>query len=202
VLWRSIKHNNITVIGNPIRRIKDDRIIRQNYILNVGRFSREKRQHLIIKLFSELGREDWKLVLVGDGPLLADCQKYASTMRIEDKVLFTGEVNNVEDYYLQSKIFAYASVSEGFPNVLGEALSAGLAAISFNFEAGAEDLIKNEFNGYLVPDGENELYKDRLVYLMENEKIREAFAENSKLVLKKFDHVRVCEAYYQFITGK
>jgi len=200
-LCQRIKCPQIKVIGNPIRKIEGNSICRQNYILNVGRFSKEKRQKLIIQLFSELGRKDWTLIFVGDGPRLEECKNYVSSIGFTQNILFFGEVNNVEEFYLSSKIFAYASISEGFPNVLGEALSAGLASVTFNFEAGAEDLILNGYNGYIIDNDDYELYKVKLLTLMDNIKIRETFRENSKVVLKKFNLENICEEFYKFITS-
>ena len=46
-------------------------------------------------------------------------------MGVADRVIFAGKQSDVEKYYLKSKIFAFTSSSEGFPNAIGEAMSAG-----------------------------------------------------------------------------
>jgi len=49
----------------------------------------------------------------------------------------------VKAYYLKSKIFAFTSNSEGFPNAIGEAQSAGLPVIAFDCIAGSSELSNN-----------------------------------------------------------
>ena len=69
----------------------------------------------------------------------------------EDKVFLEGKQADVETYYFKSKVFAFTSSSEGFPNVIGEAMSARLPVIAFDCIAGPSEMIKDNENGFLIP---------------------------------------------------
>jgi GalNAc-alpha-(1->4)-GalNAc-alpha-(1->3)-diNAcBac-PP-undecaprenol alpha-1,4-N-acetyl-D-galactosaminyltransferase len=120
---------------------------------------------------------------------------------ISDKVEFIGESKNVESYYLKSKIFAFTSIVEGFPTVLGEALSAGLACISYNCHSGASDLIKNDDNGYLVKINNKLEYKNKLEILLESDNLRKRFIDKSTLKIRDFDLEIISNKYYNFLLS-
>lgn len=65
----------IIVIPNFLRTIKDYQSERQNQIINIGHCSFEKGQHYLIDAFARLNAPGWRLVIVGDGPLIGDLKK-------------------------------------------------------------------------------------------------------------------------------
>lgn len=101
---------------------------------SVGRFHADKGQDLLIKAFSELAGEfpELRLVLVG-----RDCDDNNSTLvqlinaaDIKDKVLLLGERSDVAACLAAFDMYCMPSRTEGFPNGLAEAMSAGLAAVA------------------------------------------------------------------------
>ncbi len=116
----------------------------------MGRFISSKQQSLLINIFDTIDDNNWKLIFLGDGPKLQELKSKAKTKKSFGRIIFEGNVSNVDEYYAKSKIFAFTSNSEGFPNALAEAMSAGCACISFDCIAGPSDLIKDEINGYLI----------------------------------------------------
>jgi len=196
-----VGHHNIAVIPNPIEKWNPSEVGRENIILNVGRFIRSKQQALLIRYFAEINHPDWSLVLVGDGPELGNCQTLAQGLQVADRVLFTGSVRNVHEYYARSKIFAFTSVSEGFPNALGEAMAAGLAAISFDCVAGPADLIKSDKNGLLIPEGDDQQYMDSLVKLMHNEAEIDRLSMAAQDSMLAFNEEKIAASYFDFMSG-
>jgi GalNAc-alpha-(1->4)-GalNAc-alpha-(1->3)-diNAcBac-PP-undecaprenol alpha-1,4-N-acetyl-D-galactosaminyltransferase len=143
--------------------------------------------------------DNWKLVFLGDGPLLAKAKQYVTDLGICDKVLFMGKKKEVELYYRKAKVFAFTSSSEGFPNALGEAMSAGLASISFDCVAGPSELIDDGINGFLIRGMNYELYRQRLKTLMENQEIRNSFRVKAKEKMEHFSIEYIGEKFYQFL---
>jgi GalNAc-alpha-(1->4)-GalNAc-alpha-(1->3)-diNAcBac-PP-undecaprenol alpha-1,4-N-acetyl-D-galactosaminyltransferase len=191
---RTLKHKNVVHIPNPIKEIKHEtNETQENIILNVGRFIKTKQQKLLIDIFDDLDINNWKLVFLGDGPELDGVKKYASRLKSSDRVVFKGSVTDVDSYYGKAKIFAFTSVSEGFPNVLAEALNSGLACISFDCEAGPSDLIINDYNGYLIALNKVDVYKKKLEMLVYKEEIRNKFVKNSVTHMKNFDRIVILE---------
>lgn len=197
-----LQHSNIRVIGNPIRSIQGTNFKRENIILNVGRFIKSKNQHLLLRYFSEIENKNWRLVFVGDGEELNNVKIKAIELGLNNKVDFPGIVKNINEYYLRSKIFAFTSSSEGFPNALGEAMSAGCACISFDCEAGPSDLIDDGKNGYLIERMNHNDYKEKLQRLMTDEKLRLEFVMKAKVKIEEFSIEKIGKKYVDFIMSR
>jgi GalNAc-alpha-(1->4)-GalNAc-alpha-(1->3)-diNAcBac-PP-undecaprenol alpha-1,4-N-acetyl-D-galactosaminyltransferase len=203
IFQKMYKQSNFKVIGNPIRAIENQNLEKENYVLMVGRYIKSKQQDALIRIFAKVNAPNWKLILLGYDHLQqanqANWEKLAEDLEIKDKVIFTGKQANVEEYYSKSKIFAFTSKSEGFPNVIGEAMSAGLPVIAFDCVAGPSDLITNDTNGYLIPLNNEELFVQKLKYLIDNQSKREDFGKNAKNSMAQFELNYICKQYEEFI---
>lgn len=196
-------HSNFKVIGNPIRQIQPKECAKENVILMVGRYIESKQQNVLIEIFSKLNAPDWKLVLLGYDHLKQENQikwkALVSELGIKDRVIFTGKQSDVEHYYLTSKVFAFTSVSEGFPNVIGEAMSAGLPVVAFDCIAGPSDLITDGNNGFLIPMGNQELFAQKLQFLIDNPEQIVNLGNNSKRNIIPFELNYICSQFEKFI---
>jgi glycosyltransferase involved in cell wall biosynthesis len=67
----------------------------------------------------------------------------------KDKVFLEGEQKEIDPWYHRAKLFAFTSSSEGYPNVVGEALSAGLPVVAYDCIAGPSDMIDDGKTGIL-----------------------------------------------------
>jgi GalNAc-alpha-(1->4)-GalNAc-alpha-(1->3)-diNAcBac-PP-undecaprenol alpha-1,4-N-acetyl-D-galactosaminyltransferase len=204
IFQKMYRHTNFKVIGNPIRQIENTVLEKENYILMVSRYIESKQQNKLIEIFSKLNAPSWKLVLLGYDHLKQSNQvkweKLATDLNISDRVIFTGKQADVEYYYNISKVFAFTSVSEGFPNVIGEAMSAGLPIIAFDCVAGPSDLISDNENGFLIPLDRDEIFVQKLQYLIDNPEIRNKFGEKSKINIKQFELNYICRQFENFIV--
>lgn len=99
---------------------------------HIGEFNHQKNQEFLISLISKLDYK-YKLVLVGDGPNCSNIKKIVKSKKLDDKVIFTGNINNVNDYLMAMDIFVLPSRFEGQPFVLIEAMATGLPIIVSNF---------------------------------------------------------------------
>ncbi len=199
-------HKNIQIIGNPIRAILPNQSTRENIILSVGRLIKSKNHDALIRIFANLkNAEKWKLIIVGYDHLKqqnqAKLETLAKELRISERVEFAGKQKDVESYYLRSKIFAFTSSSEGFPNVVGEAMSAGLPIISYDCVAGPSDLIEDGYNGYLIPLNDEVLYLERLQRLIDDNELSERFASNSLIKIKEFEPNHILQKFEQIISN-
>lgn len=199
------KHQNIAVIGNPIRCIRSDNSIsREKIVLMVGRLIESKHQDILIEMFSQIDQPDWQLIIVGYDHLkqynMARLQVLAKELGIDNRVIFTGKLNNIEELYLRSSIFAFTSSSEGFPNVIGEAMSAGLPVVAFDCVAGPSEMIRDGYNGFLVPLFNAEAFKLKLTRLMIDENLRNELGSNAKKSIVRFSRDKICDTFYAFIT--
>ena len=112
-------------------RIRDNLSISNSFLLgHVGAFLPVKNHSFIIAVFKELSNMglDCKLILIGDGTknFKHSIIKQAVTLGIHDKIIFTGVINNVNEYMQAMDALIFPSLYEGFGNVLIEAQAAGL----------------------------------------------------------------------------
>jgi glycosyltransferase involved in cell wall biosynthesis len=128
-------------------------------------------------------------------------QKLVTDLDATDKVVLAGKQFNVEQYYLKSKIFAFTSSSEGFPNVIGEAMSAGLPVVAFDCIAGPSELIRDNVNGFLIPLFDYQLFREKLEELMDNEHLREKFGAAAAISIKQFSVESIGEKFYSFLLN-
>jgi GalNAc-alpha-(1->4)-GalNAc-alpha-(1->3)-diNAcBac-PP-undecaprenol alpha-1,4-N-acetyl-D-galactosaminyltransferase len=197
---KHLKIKRIKVIGNPVPDLYDPAIERRNVILNVGRFIQTKNQQLLIDIFDEINPVAWELWFVGQGPMLNFCKEKASNFLSGKRIVFLDKISNVKEIYNSAKVFAFTSTSEGFPNALAEAMSAGLACISFDCVAGPSELIEDEFNGFLVKNFDTIEFRNKLNILIQSPLIRENFAKNAMATVKRYSENKIVDSFYKFIN--
>lgn len=125
--------------GKNLNRFKFDShirdIVRQKLQLgdelvfgHVGKFNHQKNHMFLLDVFGEILKikPDSKLILIGDGPLKQEINDKISRMRINDKVILLGEINNVNDILNGLDIMIFPSLFEGLPNVVLEWQASGL----------------------------------------------------------------------------
>lgn len=201
-MFKKTRHPNIAVIGNPVRAVQNAHPARENIILNVGRMIPSKRQGLLIDIFSEIGNLDWQLVILGDGPQMEALKQKIAALGLSGRVVLAGSRKDIDAFYSKSRIFAFTSVSEGFPTALGEALNTPLASISFDCPMGPADLIEDGVSGFLVPIGNNGAYKDKLARLMADASLRESFERESRARMSLYATELIADKYYNFMFGQ
>ncbi|HEY0965196.1 MAG TPA: glycosyltransferase [Candidatus Saccharimonadales bacterium] len=126
-------------------------------ILFMGRLAEKKGVQYLIKAFGEIIEKypEAKLVIAGDGPLKKDLQKQARNI---ENVDFTGFISGEKKHLLlrSSKLYVVPSIIasdgdvEGLPVSLMEGLAYGKVCIATN-ESGADDILTNRKDGFLVP---------------------------------------------------
>ena len=114
-------------------------------IVSVGRFCAEKAFENLITAFSKCRDENQGigLVLIGDGEYKGTYLRLIQEYGLTNDVYFTGFQSNPYQYMNKCDLFVLSSMSEGFPNVLAEAMALSKPVISVNcFSGPAEILLK------------------------------------------------------------
>lgn len=201
-LFKTTRHPNIRVIGNPITRtIENSDAQREKIVLNVGRFIKSKQQQQLVNIFDQISEVvDWKLIFIGDGPEFDKVYSHAKQKKCADRIQFIKHMPDIKKYYQRASIFAFTSVSEGFPNVLGEAMANGLACIAYNCCAGPADLITHEQDGYLIPENDQEAFLNTLRKMMVSVESHKRIGENAMSSVQRFDKDLISQKFLDFIA--
>jgi len=167
------------------------------------RFEKVYDHETIIKAMSILaGRQiEFKLTLVGDGPLRKPLQVLALLQGVGDKITFTGQVPNAQLPELLANHDVYLSASErdGASLSLLEAMASGIYPIVSDIRANS-DWIENGRNGRLHTVADPQSLADCVLsHLRDPSSIHEVLANNRQLVLLKGDratNMKRLEAVY------
>lgn len=139
-----VKKDNYRVINNAIdvekylyNELKRNEMrkalgIEDNFVVgHVGSFTYPKNHRFLIDVFNEIQKlkKNSVLLLVGDGELRPNIEKQICDLKIKDKVILTGVVENVNDYMQAMDIFVFPSLYEGLGISIIEAQAAGLRCV-------------------------------------------------------------------------
>lgn len=125
---------NKYIFNKDIRnKIRKELLVKENEILigHVGRFVPVKNHEYIIDLFKELD-DNYKLLLIGDGPDKTKIEKLVRDYKLKDRVIFTGNIRNTNEYLNAIDLILFPSLYEGLPVSLVEAQMNGLQIIASN----------------------------------------------------------------------
>jgi GalNAc-alpha-(1->4)-GalNAc-alpha-(1->3)-diNAcBac-PP-undecaprenol alpha-1,4-N-acetyl-D-galactosaminyltransferase len=198
-----IKNENIKVIPNPLRTLSDyqnNRDPKIKRIISVGRLIESKKFDHLIDVFAQINNPNWELYIFGEGPLRKALEDVIEKHHLKNKVFLPGSTKQIDVEFSKSEIFAFTSVSEGFPNALSEAMAYPVASISYDCIAGPSDLIENGINGILIPVNNKVLFKENLEKLMLNDDLREEIAAQSRKNRIKYHKNTISKEYLEFIT--
>lgn len=208
-----LKSTPIVVIPNAVPAIRSsdvpvvtEEIVRgrppSRVIYGMGRLSYEKGFDMLIDAFSYVAHEfpDWKLRILGKGPLRDSLQATINERGLQEQIELVGWVADPELYLDQGEIFVLPSRYEGFPNALLQAMSRGLACISFDCESGPADIAREELPVMLLPSKNVSELTHVLRAFMQDESSRKEMAIFSLQVTKRFSVSRYFESWNQLIN--
>jgi len=181
--------SNTFVINNPLN-LKETILKNckeEKNILAVGRLNRQKGFDRLIKAFSHLEQKDWKLAIVGEGSERSNLEKLIYDLNLEDYISLPGRTETIEKWYKKSSIFVLSSRSEGFPNVLCEAMAYGCACVSFDCITGPNEIITDKVDGYLVKDGDINALTAKMDFLINNPEERRRIGKEAMKISDRFN---------------
>lgn len=148
--------------------------VRQKKVVGIGRLDVQKNFCALIKVFAELHEEfpEWTLEIYGTGILHDDLKSLISFLKADSYIFLKGLTSDVNHVLSESSVFALSSLWEGFPMVLLEAMSNGIACASYDCPTGPGELITDGVNGLLVEEKSEDGLHDALKNLMSDDKLR------------------------------
>jgi len=121
--------------------------------INVGRLVHQKGLDVLLDALSRVQAPaaSWSLTLVGDGGERAALERQAAETGLTERVVFAGYQNHPLEFLMQATVFVLPSRFEGMPNVLLEAMAAGLAVIVTDASPGPLEVVEHRHSGLVVP---------------------------------------------------
>ena len=186
---------NMSILPNPIMHNDGDRVDvgltkNSNIILSVGRLSPEKNHIELIESFSLIANEvpQWKLRIIGDGPLRSKLNERISQLELNDQIILTGSKKDISKEYMNANFFVLPSKYEGFSLVIAEALSYGLPVIGFSDCEGILRLVEDKKNGMIVSASQDRIksLSKMLLKMIKDNELRLSLSVNCKIP-KGFD---------------
>lgn len=122
----------------------------------ICRISEQKRPFLLLQIIAKLKqkRQDFKVLVVGDGNLLGKMKEKAKELKIYEDIIFTGALSNTAEIYAISDLTINCSLKEGLALTSYESLSMGVPVVSSDV-GGQKELITNDV-GKIIPLMQNE----------------------------------------------
>ncbi|PZO80287.1 MAG: glycosyltransferase [Mesorhizobium amorphae] len=124
-------------------------------VATAGRLVPVKDHRTLIRAFALLrAKRPARLVIFGEGPLEGELRAFAGECGVGADVLFPGYVNDPAACYAVADLFVLSSLTEGFGNVLVEAMEAGVSVVSTDAPYGPREILEDGRLGPLVPVGD------------------------------------------------
>lgn len=118
------------------------------FFVSMGRNTYQKGFWHLVKAFKIVNNNnpETKLVIIGRDETNGKAQKLAEELDLENKILFTGSLENPFSYIDKSDVYVLSSLFEGFPNALVEALACGCPVIATDSKSGPREILYNTPN--------------------------------------------------------
>jgi len=195
--------NRTTVIYNPIdlcgitthlgtKPLRSGRF----RLIAVGRLIPQKDYPTLLAAFEQIIRlKDAELVILGDGPLRKEIEAKVHSMGLAGRVILKGWVSDPYHEMSSADVFVLSSQSEGFGNVIIEAMACGLPVVCTDCESGPREILQDGRFGRLVPVGDSTALANAILELLDNPDERRRLAEEGRRHVQDFDVRRIADQF-------
>lgn len=171
-----------------------------NLLLFVGRIAHEKNVLYLLRCFKLIVRKmpETKLFLIGDGPQMKEVKRKIKQLDLSKNIILTGRIDH--DKLAKSGIFGAcdlfitASTTETQGITMLEAQANGIVSLGID-EGGTKDLIKNNYNGFLIENNNKEDFVDKVVLLLKDKKLYRKMKKNTLKEIKKHNMRNVIDIW-------
>jgi glycosyltransferase involved in cell wall biosynthesis len=141
----------------------------------VGRLDPQKGHRFLLAAFSRVlsNAPDAVLLVIGDGPLRGKLQAEAKELGLSDRVRFLGQRGDVPALLSCMDVYVQASLWEGMPNAVMEAMAAARPVVATAVD-GAKELITDGETGWLVEPSDATAMAERIAHALEDVKEAES----------------------------
>jgi glycosyltransferase involved in cell wall biosynthesis len=158
---------------------------KKNYFLYVGRLEINKGIDNLLEVFKEIESiyPEFKLVLIGDGPLKNEIKKFIKQNKLDEKISLEGRLphNKIAYYYNASSILFHIGISGGLPNVIIEGVASRIPIIASKNNANIDFVNQELKTGIIINSNDNKELKKSIEKIINNpEKFTQGIPEKIK----------------------
>ncbi|AOW09575.1 glycosyltransferase family 4 protein [Flavobacterium gilvum] len=167
----------------------------------IARNSYEKGLDRLLVIWKQINQKypDWILDIYTDD--VVSLEKKALDFGINSGINYLNFVKNIEEKYLEASFLLMTSRTEGLPMVFLEAMTLGLPCVAYDCPTGPRAIIKDNYNGFLIPDGNAEIFVEKITFLIENEEQRLKFGSNATETSKQFSAEKIMKEWKVFLEN-
>lgn len=191
-------------IDARFRRAPDPPALRARYglagtpvVLFLGGLKGRKNPFVLLDVWQRVAaaRPEARLVIAGGGGMLAAVRDRVARLRLGDSVMVTGYVpeEHKVDYYNLADVFVSPSALEGFGLSVGEAMSCGLPVVASR-RGSIPELLTDGEGGFLCDPDRPETFAARLLLLLADAALREAFGRANEARVERLFRWERCAA--------
>lgn len=197
---------NIQVIPNAALFMADRYAdISRKRVIAVGRLDYQKGFDRLIdawQIVCSTGLfQEWRLDIFGQGEWKDMLKARIKEYGLQNSLHLNEPTKEIAKEYADSSMLVMSSNYEGFPMVMIEAMACGLPTVSFDFKCGPRDIIKDEENGLIVPDGDIQALADAMMRLMANESLRQTMSVEARKVTETYSEEVVMGKWVSLFEG-
>jgi glycosyltransferase involved in cell wall biosynthesis len=172
-------------------------------VVAAGRLTRQKGFDRLIPAWSQVARAhpDWRLEIYGSGPEGRALQQLVSQHGLSGTVRLMGRTKRLGHAFSNASIFVLSSRREGLPMVILEAMSKGLPVVSFDCPTGPAEIVVDDYNGVLVPDGDIPALTRALRRLVEDDEQRARLGSGALETAARYDVEAIGKQWAELIDG-
>jgi GalNAc-alpha-(1->4)-GalNAc-alpha-(1->3)-diNAcBac-PP-undecaprenol alpha-1,4-N-acetyl-D-galactosaminyltransferase len=168
----------------------------------MGSLVDDKGFDLLLYAFARIAAEcpSWSLQIWGEGPLRGQLESLIRDLKLDGRVTLPGRTKKPHCVMRKAELFVLSSRTEGFPNVLCEAMASGLPVIGFDV-GGVGEIAHNNIDAVIVPEGDVEMLAQGMKRLMLHAAERQALAARAPNVNVRFQVDKVMAMWEEVIQG-
>jgi glycosyltransferase involved in cell wall biosynthesis len=181
-------HDKVVVIPNPVVPFGGRGDTSGFTIAAVGRLTPQKGFDLLIDAFARIAERHplWTLDIWGEGAERAALESQVRDAKLENRIRLRGQSERPGSWLDETAAFILSSRYEGFPNVLGEAMAAGLPVVATRCDFGPAEMIEDGKTGLLVETESVEALSDAIDRLLADASLRADLGREAALDMRRY----------------
>jgi glycosyltransferase involved in cell wall biosynthesis len=202
-LWKGAR---VIVVPNPVAPLSGgEPDVRQPrpFILAAGRLAHQKGFDLLIRAFGAATARprELQLVIAGDGPQGQYLRDLAAQLGLGTRVSFPGRVRNLSALMKAAVAFILPSRYEGFPNVLLEALAAGVPCVAADSPGATREILADGAYGLLVPPQDSKALAQAIERITTDSELRRRYSQAAAVAIERYRLDRVVAEWERLLAG-